>query len=206
MENTLSELKKKERLARQDLIIDAARTLFGRSTYDRVSMAEIARTAGIAKSSIYTYFPNQEALFVEIAWRDTEQFVGGLEKDIESCAGDPVEALITGFLEYYLQHEARWRMITHFALNGNKNNASVDRLNAISRRVMDCFEAAFARLAPASEDNRLMAHTLFSALSGILISFRKYPGRSEEEKRAHMLRLGAVFREMFLARVRGTHH
>ena len=60
MENTLSELKKKERLARQDLIIEAARTLFGRSTYDRVSMAEIARTAGIAKSPSIPIFPTRK--------------------------------------------------------------------------------------------------------------------------------------------------
>ena len=42
---------------REDLIIDAARTVFGSKTYDKVSMQEIANAAGIAKSSIYTYLP-----------------------------------------------------------------------------------------------------------------------------------------------------
>ena len=65
--NTLSKLKQQEREIREDLIIDAARTVFGTKTYDKVSMQEIANAAGIAKSSIYTYFKNQEALFVEAA-------------------------------------------------------------------------------------------------------------------------------------------
>ncbi|MCP3954004.1 MAG: helix-turn-helix transcriptional regulator, partial [Desulfobacterales bacterium] len=40
--DTLSKLKVKEREIRQELIIEAARAVFGKKTYDRVSMAEIA--------------------------------------------------------------------------------------------------------------------------------------------------------------------
>jgi len=65
--NTLIKLKEKERELRQVLIIEAARDVFGRKTYDEVSMAEIAKAAGIAKSSIYTYFKSQEELYALIA-------------------------------------------------------------------------------------------------------------------------------------------
>jgi AcrR family transcriptional regulator len=78
--NTLNKLKQQEREIRENLIIDAARTVFGAKTYDQVSMNEIAKAAGIAKSSIYTYFPNQEALFVETAFRDTGKFIAVLER------------------------------------------------------------------------------------------------------------------------------
>jgi AcrR family transcriptional regulator len=199
MENTLSKLKQQERIARQELIIAAARDLFGRTTYDRVSMAEIARAAGIAKSSIYTYFPSQEALFVEIAWRDTDHFVSALEKQIRSRRGDPLDILVNGFLDYYIPNEAQWRMITNLALNGTGSDVAVERFDAISRRVMDCFEMALRRNAHERMDTRLLAHTLFAALSGILIAFRKYPGRGEADKRHHMRRIGATVKGMFLA-------
>jgi hypothetical protein len=42
-----------------------------------------------------------------------------------------------------------------------------------------------------------MSHTLFAALSGILIAFRKYPGRSEDESLAHMQRVGRLIKTMF---------
>ena len=80
--NTLNKLKQQERQIREDLIIDAARQVFGTKTYDQVSMNEIAKAAGIAKSSIYTYFPNQEALFVETAFRDTEEFIASLTRRV----------------------------------------------------------------------------------------------------------------------------
>ena len=48
--DTLIKLKEKERAIRQTLIIEAARQVFGKKTYDMVSMVEIANAAGIAKS------------------------------------------------------------------------------------------------------------------------------------------------------------
>ena len=37
------------------------------------------------------------------------------------------------------------------------------------------------------------------ALSGILIAFRKYPGRSAEESLAHMKKVGQLVQKMFAA-------
>ena len=48
--DTLLKLKQQERETRKELIIEAARSVFGEKTYDKVSMAEIAKSAGIAKS------------------------------------------------------------------------------------------------------------------------------------------------------------
>jgi len=193
---TLLKLKEKEREIRRELILAAARTVFGEKTYDRVSMSEIAKSAGIAKSSIYTYFNSQEALFVEIAVRDTRRFIGELEHQISAAASPSLQMVIDYFLDYYMEHEAQWRMITHFALYGNKRNESVEKLDSISRQLLDQFSRIFEKLG-YKDNTRLLAHTLFSSLSGILIAFRKYPGRSEAEKAAHMKRIGRRIERMF---------
>jgi AcrR family transcriptional regulator len=194
--DTLLKLKEKERETRRELIIEAARAVFGEKTYDRVSMAEIARSAGIAKSSIYTYFNSQEALFVEIAVRDTRRFIENLEKNIVQSDQLALEKVINYFLDYYCEHEAQWRMITHFALYGNKRNESVEKLDLISRQLLDQFAKIFEKLG-YNDNTRMLAHTLFSSLSGILIAFRKYPGRTESEKVMHMKRIGRRFEKMF---------
>ena len=196
--DTLNRLKQQEREIRENLIIDAARTVFGTKTYDKVSMNEIAREAGIAKSSIYTYFPNQEALFVEASFRDTEQFIASLAKRLEREAEHSLGLFINYFLDYYTEHEAHWRMITHFALHGNIGSESADKLNLIARQLMDLMETLLRKM-DFQGDARLLSHTLFSALSGIMISFRKYPGRTEDERMAHMKRIGKVVEEMLLA-------
>ncbi len=198
--NTLSKLKEKERHARQKVIIDAARSVFEKKTYDKVSMAEIAKTAGIAKSSIYTYFTSQESLYVEIAYLDASRFIKDLKKNTAKSDIHPLETTINFFLSYYIKHKAQWRMITHFALHGNHIQDSMEKLNDISRLLMDAFEEIIISTGYKGE-SRLLAHTLFSALSGILIAFRNYPGRSEKERVAHMNRIGGQVREMMMTYV-----
>jgi AcrR family transcriptional regulator len=199
--DTLNRLKQRERQLREDLIIDAARAVFGSKPYHQVSMNEIARAAGIAKSSIYTYFPNQEALFVETAFRDTELFITELKKHVAENAADPLAALIDNYLGYNIEHEAHWRMITHFALHGNISPDSAEKLNRLSVQVMDLLESVLIRVGDENNrgDTRLMAHTLFAGLSGIMISFRKYPGRSEADRIAHLKRIARMMAEMVTA-------
>ena len=195
--DTLSKLRQKEREIREDLIIDAARTVFGSKTYDKVSMQEIANAAGIAKSSIYTYFANQEALFVEAAYRDTQRFIGELEERLKGKDdAAKLETLIAHFLEYNTRNEVYWQMITRFSLYGEISGESSRKLDVVARRFMDLLDLVFAD-APAGTDKRLMSHTLFASLSGILIAFRKYPGRSEDESLAHMQRVGRLIKDMF---------
>ncbi len=195
--NTLNKLKQQEREIRENLIVDAARTVFGSKTYDQVSMNEIAKAAGIAKSSIYTYFPNQEALFVETAFRDTGQFIATLKKRIQAERSPSLEAFMDDYLDYHIEHDAHWRMITHFALHGNIGEASAEKLNQISRQVMDLLETVLKKF-DYQGDTRLLSHALFAALSGIMISFRKYPGRTEPARIAHMKRIAKLVERMLL--------
>lgn len=200
--DTLQQLKTRERQARRDLIVEAARRVFGRRGIESASMAEIATAAGIAKSSIYTYFPNQEALFVEAAYRDTERFIADLEQTVAASGGRDLSTVIEGFITYCTQNEAYWRMITRFALSGEIGGPAARKLDIVARRLMDLLERLFAD-APSPADPRLLAHTLFAAVSGILIAFRHYPGRSDTEARAHMQRVGGIVQAMFSAYLAG---
>ena len=197
--DTLSRLKVQERKLRQQIIVDAAREVFGQKTYDKASMAEIARTAGIGKSSIYTYFNSQEELYARIAYMDACEFIDDLEKKVRKSE-TPLTVCISYFLEYYIEQKSQWRMITHFALHGNKEMGAVEQLNDIGRRLMTVFATVFEGLG-SSQNPRLLAHTLFSCLSGILIAFRNYPGRTEPERISHMKRIGSMVEEMVLALV-----
>ena len=197
--DTLSKLKQKERAAREDLIIDAARSVFGAKTYDKVSMQEIANAAGIAKSSIYTYFKNQEALFVEAAYRDTQRFINELEAQLQTRSqADRLDTLIAHFIDYNTRNEVYWQMITRFSLYGEISGDASRKLDVVSRRFMDLLDLVFVD-SPPETDRRLLSHALFAALSGILIAFRKYPGRTEEERLAHMQRVGKLVKDMFAA-------
>ncbi len=54
---------------REAQIIDAAFTAFAETGLDETRLEDIARLAGVAKGTIYLYFPNKEALFREMIRR-----------------------------------------------------------------------------------------------------------------------------------------
>jgi len=199
----LNKLKQGDREVRRNLIIDAAQKIFGTKTYDKASMREIAREAGMAVSSIYTYFENQETLFVHAILRETNELLDEMEEMVEKETRIDIEGLMNRYLDFYIDHENHWRMITHFFLFGNISPQASERLNNVARRILDVFDRIFEKMNYGG-DVRLLSHAFFSCLSGILISFRKYPGRNDEEIRTHMKRVGGVIRGMLLPYVQAN--
>ena len=138
---------------------------------------------------------------MEIAYRDTQELIKRLRTIIhqrDNYDDNMIKAISHYFLDYYIINEAQWRMITHLALHGNKDQTSMERLNIMGRRLMDIFDEVFLKM-DRKQDTRLLSHTLFSALSGILIANRKYPGRTEEERIAHMKSIAGMFEAMVAA-------
>ena len=50
-----------------DQVLDGARTVFLRDGFERASVDDIAREAGVSKATLYAYFPDKRLLFMEIA-------------------------------------------------------------------------------------------------------------------------------------------
>ena len=203
MASTLSKLKQEDRQLRRNLIIDAAQKVFGDKTYDKASMREIAKEAGMAVSSIYTYFDSQETLFVQAIMRETSGLLDELDQMVEKESLIDMEILMNRYLDFYIDHESHWRMITHFFLFGNISPEASQQLNNVARRILDIFDRIFEKMNYQG-NVRLLSHTFFSCLSGILISFRKYPGRNDDEIRSHMRRVGGIIREMLLPYVQSS--
>ncbi len=187
--STLIRLKEKDRELRKAFIVEAARAAFGEKTYDKVNMQEIAKAAGIGKSSIYTYFKSQKELYTHVANQDTWAFVKELKKKLQNGKKDQIKIVTEHFIDYYYKHADQWRMFTHLALHGGVETESLEKFNEASRELMDVLEIVLVR-SGCKEDTRAMAHTFFSCLSGILISYRNYPGRSEKDRIVHMKRIG----------------
>ncbi len=194
--NTLSRFKEKEREARRELIMDSAEKVFANSPFDRVSMREIANDAGIATSSIYTYFPNQDTLFVEVTLRNTNALIDELNAIIAaSPRHELIERTMNAFLEFISRHDSHFRMMVLFMTRGNLNPESLHKLNEMMRRGLDVFENIFTAIGYAG-DKRMLAHLFLASLNGILVTYRKLPGRTEEQVMAHMEKVGQVMADL----------
>ena len=87
------------RAQRREDILAAAALVFAQRGYPGTDMQALADVAGVAKGTLYLYFPSKEDLFLEGTPEDRFEELGGLEKEIAQLqrAGIPsnsAEALL----------------------------------------------------------------------------------------------------------------
>ena len=200
MKSTLTKLRERERETRRNLIIDAAIALFATKPFKQVWMRDIAREAGMSPASIYRYFSDRDALFVEALCREAEAIGARIEEIAREGLNQPVEQVAVSFVDYLMQHDSFFQMMTHFMIDGGISEDALERFNSTERSLLRVFDTLFDE-AGAGGNIRLISHAFFAALNGILITFRNYPGRKKEESRRHIHRLARIMAEIFRAGV-----
>lgn len=68
---------------KEDHILEAARNVFLRYGFKRVTMHDIAEAAGISRPAIYLVFPNKEAVFRAVIQQMTEQNLGKIRSELK---------------------------------------------------------------------------------------------------------------------------
>ena len=102
----------KGRVTRQALL-DAAEEVFGEYGYDRASIAEITRRAGVAQGTFYVYFPDKQSAFVQLV-RDLNH---GLRSHIASAVEGIEDRLamervgFRAFFEFTSGHRALYKVV-----------------------------------------------------------------------------------------------
>jgi TetR/AcrR family transcriptional regulator len=74
-----------EKLTRdkEELILRAAQHRFASYGYSKVTMDEIAEDIGMAKASLYYYFPTKEAIFRSVVQHEQEEFLSHIQTVLE---------------------------------------------------------------------------------------------------------------------------
>jgi len=194
--NTFIIMKKQERKARQDAIISAAERVFSNRPFAEVSIRDIAKEAGISHASIYRYFPDQQTLFVEAFLKGAENIIQFLDALVNGSKTVSIEKVTDEFLNYLIENDQYFRMMTHFMLDGSLSGDLVERLNTSERLFLDQMDKLFIKMN-VKGNIRMLSHAYFAAMNGVLITFRNYPGRSREDVIIHMKKLGQIIASKF---------
>jgi len=193
---SFADLKNIEKKARQDVIIESAKRVFAIKPFNKVSIRDIAREAGISHASIYRYFPDQQSLFVEAFLHGAEEITVILDSIIRNSEKKSAEKVAEVYLTYLIDNDQYFRMMTHFMLDGSLSAEMVDKLNASERLIFDKFDALFRKMN-MPEPVRPISHAFFAALNGVLITFRNYPGRSVKAVHQHMHNIAQIIVSKF---------
>ena len=185
----LEQLISQQREARRQLIADSARKLFAQKEYERVTVREIAKEAGLGLGTIYNYYKSVSDLFVEIAMENARQIVDQMDAALEGQNSKALRRVCHVYTDYLNDHIAFYKMISYFIIGGRVTWQISPKFNEGVRPIMDRLEYAL-RLAGIHETNtRIWAHALFAALNGIMLSSDRYPARITEELKQHSQRL-----------------
>ncbi|MBZ4318691.1 TetR/AcrR family transcriptional regulator [Streptomyces sp. SCA2-4] len=139
--------------ARRAELIAVGRKLFADTSYDALSMDDIARHAGVAKGLIYYYFSSKRGYYLAIIEDAVAELV---ERARSTHALPPVERVhhtVDGYLRYARHHQAAYRAIV---TGGVGFDADVI---AIRDRVREQLLTAMARAAWGRTDLPPVART-----------------------------------------------
>ncbi|MFI1833238.1 TetR/AcrR family transcriptional regulator [Streptomyces olivaceoviridis] len=98
-------------VARRAELIAIGRKLFADTSYDALSMDDIARQAQVAKGLIYYYFRSKRGYYLAIIQDSVADLVTSAAGGVQLPAVDRVHRTIDGYLRYAEQHQAAYRTI-----------------------------------------------------------------------------------------------
>jgi AcrR family transcriptional regulator len=172
---------------RRRRLLELGVRLFTRHTYAELSMAAIAREAGISKALLYHYFPSKQAYFVATLEQQAEELAGRLAVD---PALPPAERLTRGldaFLGWVEENAEGYGKL----LEGATTHAEVRELvDQVRSGTADQILAGLSPDGPPPAALRTAVHGWLWFMDGALMDWLEH--RDIERPELHRLLLGAL--------------
>ena len=80
----------------RDTLLDAMRELMAEREWGQVSMAEVARAAGVSRQTLYKEFGTRQEFAQAFVLREADRFLGEVEAAVLGHRDDPEKALTAG--------------------------------------------------------------------------------------------------------------
>lgn len=115
---------------RRTQLLTLAGELFATHAFAELSMAQIARAAGISKALLYHYFPGKQELFVAALQQAAEELREATDPPADLPAPQALVHSVDAFLGWIDQHETAYRKLLESA-------GSVPEVSALIAEVRD---------------------------------------------------------------------
>ncbi len=195
---TLKTLKQQEKESRRNIIIDAAERVFATKSVDKATMREIAEEAGMATSSIYRFFSNQEAILVAAAVRTQSKFNIILDRLVDEQ--NPEESLrnvLNNYIDFITDNDTYFRMMTILMSQGNLDPESSDSIVNVMNETLDKLDNLF-HLMGFKKNPRPFSKYIYSSMIGVSVSYNKLPSINSESRHKHMKSLADLIYDMII--------
>ncbi|MET9449576.1 TetR/AcrR family transcriptional regulator [Streptomyces cinerochromogenes] len=180
-------------VARRAELIAIGRKLFADTSYDALSMDDIARQAQVAKGLIYYYFRSKRGYYLAIIQDSVADLVTSAAGGLRLPAVDRVHRTIDGYLRYAEHHQAAYRTIVSGGVGFDTE------VHAIRDGVREAIIATIAEGAYGRDDISPLARTGLLAwvcsVEGATLDWIERPRLSRDTMRELLVKtLGGALR------------
>ncbi len=185
----------------RDTILDAMRCELLGKDWSSITLADVARTAGVSRTTIYNEFGSRQGLAQGYALRLADRLVDDIDTAITSNVGDVHGAFLAGFRAFFAASAADPLVVS--LLSGA---AQPDLMQIIttdsgpiithcSRRLTEAFTASWVRLAPL--DAAVLARSIVRlAMSYLAMPAENIPA-ADHDVAADLARLLTPFAQRY---------
>jgi AcrR family transcriptional regulator len=166
--------RKGEGLQRRAEILDAAKQLFVEEGYVATTIRRIAAKLGVSSTALYVYFPDKDAILVEICDGTFAGLIAELD-EVRRDTADPLGALARS-LERYIRfglrhpHEYELTFVTRRSKELQKLKSEDEKLGMQAYgRFYDCVDAVVGAGLTNESDTRRLTHQLWAAIHGLVV-------------------------------------
>jgi AcrR family transcriptional regulator len=185
------------RVLLRDSILDGMRDLLLSRDWSAITLADVARAAGISRQTIYNEFGSRQGLAQGYALRLADRLVDVIDDEIRRNEGNIYSAFVQGFRAFFAESAADPLVIS--LLNGE---AKPDLLQLItvdsapiithcSQRLTSSFETSWVKAA--DEDAGVLAR----AIVRLAMSYVSMPPEADHDVADDLARLLTPFAERY---------
>jgi AcrR family transcriptional regulator len=172
---------------RRRQLLELGAELFATHSYAELSMARIAREAGISKALLYHYFPSKQDFFVATLQQGAEEIARRTEPDPDLPTHEALAHSLDAFLGWIEENETAYRKMMESVGSVPEVKALVDEIrSATSARILEGIGAP----TPAPPQLRTAAGAWLWFMDGAILDWLDHRDLSLTELRD--LLLGAL--------------
>jgi len=169
---------------RRRQLLELGADLFAKHSYAELSMARIAREAGISKALLYHYFPSKQDYFVATLQQGAEEIARRTEPDPNLPPFEALAGSLEAFLGWIEENETAYRKLMESVGVVPEVKTLIDGLrDATSARILEGLEAG----DPPPPKLRAAARGWLWFMDGVILDWLEHRDMSRVEVRDFLL-------------------
>jgi AcrR family transcriptional regulator len=169
---------------RRRQLLELGANLFAKHSYAELSMARIAREAGISKALLYHYFPSKQDYFVATLQQGAEEIARRTEPDPNLPPFEALAGSLEAFLGWIEENETAYRKLMESVGSVPEVQTLIDGIrDATSTRILEGLGASH----PPPPKLRAAARGWLWFMDGVILDWLEHRDMSRVEVRDFLL-------------------